>query len=206
MTPPHAARRTFLLGLAATLGGCGAIASLDSASRPLDTYDLVPRSGSTTGPRSARTLVVARPDAATALDTDRIMIKPSRTEITYLPEARWSDEIPAVFQDLLIRAISGTGRVRYIGRAQGGPVPDVAVLTRIDAFHAELAGDGTVRATVDVTLTLVDDRDQRVIASRPFSGTAPATRDAPSEVVQAIQTTLDTLLPEMTDWTLQRLA
>ena len=50
----------------AALGGCSAVSALNSASRPLDTYDLLPVAGSKSGRRTTRTLLVATPAASAA--------------------------------------------------------------------------------------------------------------------------------------------
>lgn len=192
-------RRFVLIGTAASLSGCTALGALNSAATALDTYDLLPVPGATTGRRSARTLLVARPDASAAIATDRIMIKPSPQSIAYLPDARWPDDLPQVMQSLLIRSIAGTGRLGYVGPGEGGPVPDVALLTRIDAFQAELT-NGALSVTIDMTLTLLRDRDQRVIATRTWRSKAGAADESPANVVAAFQSALGGILPEIADW------
>ena len=146
----------------------------------------------------------ARPEAPAAIATDRIMIKPGVASITYLPDARWSDELPLVIQSLLIRSISGTGRIGYVGRSDGGPVPDSALLVRIDAFNVNALPDGTFTVEVDLTLTIVDDSDQRVTATQRFSTNAPLASDTPVSIVSAFQGLLDGLLPQMADWAVKR--
>ena len=133
---PILTRRIALLGAACALGGCSTLTSLNAASKPLNTYDLRPATGSKRGGRTSRTLLVAKPQASAALTTDRILIKPEPASITYLPDARWSDEVPAIVQSLLIRSISETGRIAYVGPSNAGPVPDKALLVRIDAMMA----------------------------------------------------------------------
>jgi cholesterol transport system auxiliary component len=197
-------RRAALLGGLCALGGCGAVSALNSAAQPLDTYDLAPRSGATTGRRSSRTLMVTLPEASAAIATDRIMVKPAPASITYLPDARWSDELPVVLQSLLVRSIAGTGRVGYVGRSGGGPVPDVALLVRLDGFHVNVLAEGGFEVTVDFDLTLLRDRDQRVIASRRYSQVAAAADDSPAAIVAAFQAVLDTILPAASDWVVAR--
>lgn len=197
-------RRMTLLGAVSALGGCSAVSALNTAAKALDTYDLAPVAGSKTGRRSAGTLLVARPEAPAAIGTDRIMVKPDPVSITYLPAARWSDELPLVVQSLLVRSISGTGRIGYVGRSDGGPVPDTALLVRIDAFQVNASPQGAYEVAVDIALTLVDDREQRVIASRGFSQSTTAADAAPKTVVAAFQGVLDAVLPAMADWVLQR--
>ncbi|MGB3245051.1 MAG: ABC-type transport auxiliary lipoprotein family protein [Sulfitobacter sp.] len=201
---PVLTRRTAMLGAACALGGCSTLTSLNAAAKPLDTFDLRPAAGSKSGRRTSRTLLVARPQASAALATDRIMIKPDPASITYLPDARWSDELPAVLQMLLIRSISETGRVGYVGRSDAGPVPDTAMLVRIDAFEVNEAAVGTFEVSVDIDLTLINDRDQRVVASRAFSASGQVSNDLANEIVKVFQSVLNGLLPAMSDWAIQR--
>lgn len=193
-------RRMALLAAVSTLGGCSALSALNSAATPLDTFDLMARPGARTGRRSSRTLLVARPQAPAAIASDRIMVKPNAVAITYLPDARWTDELPLVVQSLLIRSISGTGRIGYVGQSEGGPVPDVALLTRIDAFQLTMPAPDVFEVSVDMALTLLRDRDQSVITARSFANTAQSPGDTPTAVVAAFQSVLDTLLPSMADW------
>lgn len=197
-------RRTLMLGAISGLPGCSALSTLGTASEPLDTYDLAPAAGSQAGRRTARTLLVALPQASAALATDRIMVKPDPVAITYLPDARWSDALPAVLQTLLVRSIAQTGRIGYVGRSDAGPVPDKALLVRIDAFEGAAQGDGTFEIRVDVDLTLINDRDQRVVASRRFSQTNALNSDDTNAIVAEFQTVLNALLPAMSDWAIAR--
>jgi cholesterol transport system auxiliary component len=192
-------RRLAILGAAATLGGCSALSSLNDAATPLDTYDLAPAPATDAGRGTGQTLLVARPTAPAGIATDRIMVKPGAAAITYLPDARWVDELPAVMQSLLIRSIAGTGRMGYVGPSEGGPVPDLALLTRIDSFEVYVSGEA-VTARIDISLSLLRDRDQSVIKTRAFRNEATAVSDQPTDIVAAFQAILDGLLPEMARW------
>jgi len=195
-------RRAMLFGAVSLLGGCSAVTSLNNAARTLDTYLLTPLPGSTSGRRISRTIAVAMPDAPAAIATDRIMIKSGVASISYLPDARWSDELPAVLQSLLIRSISGTGRIGYIGKSEGGPVPDVVVLSRIDGFEVVAKEDGTFESLADLTLTVMTDRTQSVIGTRSFARSAVVADDSAETITTAFQAILDGLLPLMSDWVL----
>ncbi len=197
-------RRMALLGGVCSLSGCSAISSLNAATEPLDTYDLRPVSGSRAGGRKTRTLLVAKPQAPAALASDRILIKPDPASITYLPDARWSDELPAVVQSLLIRSISQTGRIAYVGRSDAGPIPDKALLVRIDAFEVNILEDGSFDAQVGLDLTIINDRDQRVVATRRFSQSSAVADDNPKTIVAVFQTLLNNLLPDMSNWAIRQ--
>lgn len=204
MTAVMLTRRLTLFGAFSALSGCSAVSALNASSQPLDTYDLSPAAGAQLGRRSTRTLLVARPEASAAIATDRIMIKPNPVSITYLPDARWSDEAPLVLQSLLIRSISATGRIGYVGRTDGGPVPDSALLVRMDSFHVEELTNGTLTVVIECALTVLNDRDQRVIGTRKFAQAVPVTDDSPASIVATFQIVLNALLPTMADWVLQR--
>lgn len=195
-------RRAALVGGGFALAGCGAVSALNAAGSPLATYDLVPRSGALSGRQVRGNLAVALPDAPAALASDRIVIRPSPARITYLPGARYGDDLPRVVQNLLVRSISATGRAAFVGRAEGAPVPDTAVLTRIDGFDVLLAADGVPSARIDLVLSLVDDRDQRAIASARFAQTLVLADDAPATIIAGFQALLDVLLPAMADFVL----
>ena len=205
MQTPILTRRLALLGGAFSLGGCSAITSLNSASDPLEIYDLRPATGSTSGRRTSRTLLIARPQASAALATDRIMIRTDPVSIAYLPDASWSDELPLVFQSLLVRSISQTGRIGYVGRSDAGPVPDKALLVRLDAFEVKAMGENVFDVQVEVHLTILNDRDQRVVASRGFAQSAQTSDTTAKSVVGGFQKVLDDLLPVMSDWIIQRI-
>lgn len=203
MTTLKITRRIALLGGVSALSGCSAVAALNSAGVPLDTFDLLPAGGATSGRRTSHSLLVALPQAPAAIASDRIVVKPDPASITYLPAARWSDEAPVLLQSLLIRSIAATGRIGYVGRSDGGPVPDTALLVRMDAFDVNVMPDGTMLAKVNIALTVLDDSNQRLIASRSFSQSAPANDDTPAAIVAAFQTALNSLLPTATDWVMR---
>lgn len=203
MPPAILTRRLACLGAIASLSGCTALSALNTAARPMDTYDLRPAPGSRSGPRSGAKLLVGRPEASAALATDRIMVRSGGAAITYLPDARWVDEAPVVLSGLLVRSIAATGRVGYVGPSEGGPVPDRALLVRMDAFEVTIDPGGEVRVTVDLALTVLSDVDQRILGRRNLAQTARATNDSPSAIVAAFQAVLDQLLPEAADWVVQ---
>src|SRR6056297_2016876 len=100
----------FGLGLLA-LAGCSAISSIQSASKPLATFELTPLpAGVVPATRGRRHLEIALPTATGALDTDSIMIKPTQLQLESLPDARWVNETTELVQLLLVRSLTNTGR------------------------------------------------------------------------------------------------
>jgi len=196
-------RRAAVLFAICSLGGCSTISSLNAASEPVDTYDLRALTGPKSGGRTTRTLLVVKPQASAPLTSDRILVKPDAVSITYLPDARWSDELPDLVQSVLVQSMSGTGRLGYVGRSDAGPIPDKAMLVRIDAFEVAALQDGTFEARVDIDLTIINDNDQRVVGSRQFAQTRAVASDTPQQIVIVFQEILNDLLPDISDWSIR---
>ena len=77
------------------------------------TFDLTaPRQGLRLTGSSRSVIVVAEPTAVFALDSERIVIRTSGGELTYLPRAQWSDRLPRLVQTRLIQTFENE-----IGRA-----------------------------------------------------------------------------------------
>ena len=70
-------RRLMLLAPLTLLPGCGAVSALNSASTPLDAFDLRAPDLPQAGRMVNRSLSIEPPSTAGALDTDRILIRPN---------------------------------------------------------------------------------------------------------------------------------
>lgn len=193
-------RRSILCSLF-VLPGCAALSSLDQAARPLAVYDLTPVSVTAPSGRSGLNLLVLEPSAPAAISTNRILIRPAPMAVTYLPDAQWADEVPLMVQSLLIRSLSGTGQIGFVGAPGSGPVPDLVLLGRIDRFEVVRQSDSLFTVGVVLDLSLMRDRDQRIIARRTFQGVVRITQDQSPLIVQSFQNILDDLLAQVTSWT-----
>lgn len=198
-------RRAAILG-AVFLPGCSAITRLNAAATPRDTYDLRPVSLDATGPTSRRNLLIADPTAPAALTTDRMLIRSSAQSIAYLPGTRWSDDLPRLFQSLLVQSLSSTGRIGFVGIPNAGPIPDVVLLTRIDRFDVDVTGPSEFRAVLAYQATLLRDRDQRVITTRTFAREMAIADDRASTVAAAFQTMVNSAMSDTAIWTIRNLA
>ncbi|MEL6837783.1 MAG: ABC-type transport auxiliary lipoprotein family protein [Pseudomonadota bacterium] len=194
-------RRTILLSVMA-LPGCTALDLLSPSAPPRDIYELQPVSLTASGRRSSRSLLVLMPAAPAAIATDRILIKQSPLAVTYLPDAMWSDAVPAMLQSVLIRSIASVGQIGFVGAQGDGPVPDTVLLTRIDGFGVDQQTGGGWVVQVSFELTVLRDRDQRVLGTRQFAQTSPIQNDQADTIARAFQQILDTLLPDIVLWVL----
>jgi len=195
-------RRIFALGFLA-LPGCTTLGVLNDASSHLDTYELQPVAFTDQGRRSSRSLLVLMPTAPAAISTDRILIRQDPLSVAYLPDARWSDQVPQMLQSVLVRSLASAGQVGFIGAQRAGPVPDRVLLTRIDAFGVDQQPDGSFLARVSFELTVLRDRDQRVLGTRRFAHSQTIPDDQSRTIVTALQGQLDGLLSTAVPWVLE---
>lgn len=196
-------RRTFTLATLA-LPGCTALGVLNDAATPRDTYALQPVSMAGQTRRSSRTLLVLEPSAPAAIATDRILIKQDPLSVTYLPDARWADTVPKMFQTVLIQSIASSGQIGFVGAQGAGPVPDAVLLTRIDAFGVDRQADGSFVARVSFELTVLRDRDQRVLGTQRFATTLAVADDRADTITRSFQQALEALLPQALPWVAAR--
>lgn len=197
---PRAALLLLLL-----IPGCGAISAISDAGQPLDAYEIRPAPLPFTANRSLpRDVVVEEPVARGAIDTDRILIRPSPLQAQYLPGARWADTAPQLMQTLILRSLEDSGALRYAGRRPLGSAGDIALVTELTDFQADLNPDGN-SGTVRIRLSarMVREMDSSIQASRIFDTSAQLASTETLDVVAAFDAAAARLLPELSAWVVQ---
>ena len=190
-----------LLGLMA-LPGCAAVSALGRASEVLDAYEL----------RAPETLPVARraqgidfvvelPTAAGAIATDRILVRPTRTQVQYLPDAQWTAPAPEMLQSAMIETFLRAGAFRHVGSRPLGIAGDVALVTTLLDFGAVVAGEGAV---IEVTLVarLVREEDAAITASRSITQRVAVPGTATPVLIAGFEAATDAALAELAAWVL----
>ena len=151
------------LAAALVLGAC-------SSSKPPQTFDLnaparLQGSGAMRG-----NLVVAEPVAVATLDGQRIVVKPNAGEVTYLPDAQWSDRLPKLVQSKIIEAYENSGKLTSVGRPGDRLTVDFQLISEIRSFEIDAA---TGQARVEISAKIVNDKTGKIAAASVFSATRP---------------------------------
>ena len=196
--------RRGLLSISAVAGltGCGAISAVSSASDPLDTYTLTPLALAADRSGGSGHLVVELPTTGGELATDRILIKPLPYQAQYLPDGRWTEPAPDLLQTLIVASFQNLGGFRLVGRTANGLTPDYTLMTEIQDFQAEPAGqDHLVR--INIMATLIRESDRSIVASRRFSATETVGSDETQTVVEGFDRALQKVLPDLVAWTVR---
>ncbi|MGE0845972.1 MAG: ABC-type transport auxiliary lipoprotein family protein [Flavobacteriaceae bacterium] len=185
--------------LALLLAGCSAIVGGGKAPQ---TYDLsAPTEFGNIGGSSAQILVPVA-TAVASLDTERIVVRPSGSEITYLGDAQWSDRLPKLLQARLVESFERSGRVGRVGRPGEGLVADYQILTEIRAFEAE---PSTGLARSEISVRIVNDRNGRIVASKTFVNEAVLAGSGHGSIISGLDAAMREALHDIVAWTLARI-
>ncbi|MCC2111296.1 MAG: membrane integrity-associated transporter subunit PqiC [Hyphomicrobiales bacterium] len=195
------ARGIAAVAVAAAVAGC---AALGGGGPPPATYDLsAPVSFPGLRAGTSAQILIQEPAALKALDSERIVVKPSVSAVEYMAKAQWSDRLPKLVQTRLLQAFENTGRVRAVGRPGEGLLIDYQIVSDIRAFELSLAGAAT--AVVEISGKIVNDRNGRVVAVRLFTAQVPAAGASADAAVAALDRALEEVLVDFVAWTLGRI-
>ena len=121
-----------------SLSGCTTFASLNSAARNLDAYELRPLPSQ--GP-----VRVEREDGlrCRALRQRRARQRAHRgqadaLQVAFLPDGRWVEPTSVHIRNLLARSLANSGRLGLVSTNTVGPLPDFTVMTDVETFQAEI--------------------------------------------------------------------
>jgi cholesterol transport system auxiliary component len=180
------------------LAGC----ALAAGSRPPATFDLVaPRSFAATPRPASWQLVVYEPTAIHALETDRLMVRPTADQVSYYKGVAWSDRLPRLVQARIIETFQNSGAVKSVSATNG----QYALATDLRAFQIDVSS-GKAIAEIEIFAKLVNLSTGRVIATKSFSARVPAATDSPGDAIAALNQGFTEVLQDTTTWIASRKA
>lgn len=185
--------------LLATLGGCASL--LNVQRTPFTIYAPRYTATATPGPKVDWQLVVETPLSSDTLDSARIQVMPSPGVLEVFPAARWRDPAPALLRGLVVQGFDQSGRIVGVGSAASGLRADVALALDLRDFQLEMR-DGAAHAVVGFQASLLDYTSNRVLATKAFAADVPAAGADAASAFVAFQSALNTIIPQLVDWTL----
>ncbi|MDX1742159.1 MAG: ABC-type transport auxiliary lipoprotein family protein [Ruegeria sp.] len=204
--------RHFLVALAlVSLGGCAGLGTLRQASKPNDLYLLTPKSTfSSALPRVQKQIVVQEPTATAAVNTDQIAIQPTPFQVQYLPRARWVDRAPLIVQALLVESYENSGKVAAVGRSTVGLRPDYVSAPDLREFQGLVIGETedtkTIRVEVRLNIKIIDEFDDKIIASNSFREYVVSASDQTPDLVKAFDDALGRTMRDAVEWSVRRIS
>lgn len=152
-------------------------------------------------PEVTWSLQVQRPQADQMRSSDRLMVRVSRSRLQPYAAAAWLDNVPDMFQTLLIQSLEDSGRLSGVGRVGGMRAP-YSLVTEIRSFEA--IDDGGVNLQVDLAIqaSLMHQASGRVLATRSFSQRAKASGKGLDSLVETFEQAMGELFADLTGWLL----
>ncbi|MEW6121031.1 MAG: ABC-type transport auxiliary lipoprotein family protein [Pseudomonadota bacterium] len=179
------------LAAALALAACG--------STPTPTFDLsAPAAFAARGAGEGQ-LVVVMPTALAALDTERILVEPTPGQITYLPEAQWSDRLPALLQARTIQAFENGSKLRRVARPGDGIQPDYQLNLDIRTFGVKVTA-GVPEAVVELSAKVIGVTAGKILAARVFSARVPVSTMNGAGATAALDAASNKVLTDVVIW------
>jgi cholesterol transport system auxiliary component len=186
------------LVLASPLGGCaGGLGGLITKSPPpafnLDAVGKFPGHG----PRIRGQLAVAEPVALAALDSEKIVVRPTPAQAAAMGDAQWQDRLPKLIQARVIESFENAGALRAVGRPADKLAVDYILTMDIRAFEISVADNSAV---IEITAKIVRERSGRIMAARVFRVSVPAAGHEGALAVAALNEAFGKLERELVLW------
>lgn len=183
------------------LSGCGA---LIESEPPPDLFSLTPKSTfPDTMPMVDWQLVIEEPIAARGLDTSRIAVRPSPTQLKYVAGSRWTNRAPKMVQTLLVESFENSDKIIAVGRQAIGLRSDYNLKTELREFQAEYYnGDKIGLVRVRLNAKLIRQPQQEIIASRNFERVVEPEDEGMQAIVEAFDRALGGVIKRLVEWTL----
>jgi cholesterol transport system auxiliary component len=204
MNQPTRADMTFALrtlaafALTVGLGACGILGK----SEPITIVDPTPRiAASADWPSAAWSLIVLRPEAGQALDTERIIVRPTPGALQVYKGAAWPDTAPDLVQATLLRAFEDSGRILSVARPGGAVRGDFQLATDLRAFESVYNG-ASPDAVIELHARLIRVTDGHAVAAKTFRVSEPAQGVEVQAISDAFQRALAKVGGQAVGWTL----
>ena len=201
MSRPTFFRPLLPIALIAALGGCSLLGSNERSAVTI--YSPVVRIQADPGwPTVDWQLVLVKPSAARVVDSPRINVRPTPSELEVYKGVSWAQPATDMLDDALVRGFEDSGRINGVARVTTGIRADYKLAMDVRRFEADYRGQATPTALIEVNAKLIHVIDQRVVADRTFRQENPVGSTDVAQVTAALEQGLQTLTTNVVGWTL----
>lgn len=195
-------RRLVLIGASSlALAACGNLLGPPPASQIYMLRPAPPTAGQ--GEKVSWALAIDKPDASDALDTERIALTKSDTQLDYYANAVWPDRLPNLVQTALLAGFEATGRIESVARDEDSLHAEYQLATDIRDFEARYAApDGAPTATIAIVAHMAEAHSRKIIANLTVNFSEPASANSVDAVVQAFDAALAKAIAQIVAWAL----
>ena len=153
---------------------------------------------------SSKQLAIAMPSAPAYLDTTRIALSRSTTTTDYFASADWTDRVPVIVQEVMVKSFEKSGKVKDVFRDSGMFKADYGLQTEIRDFEAQYAGSsGPPTVAVSLHVKLIKQPERDIVATYTAEKTVQAGANNLDSIVGAFNEALGATMQQTVDWTLR---
>ena len=201
MSRPTFFRPLLPIALIAALGGCSLLGSNERSAVTI--YSPVVRiQADPSWPTVDWQLVLVKPSAARVVDSPRINVRPTPSELEVYKGVSWAQPATDMLDDALVRGFEDSGRINGVARVTTGLRADDKLAMDVRRFEADYRGQATPTALIEVNAKLIHVIDQRVVADRTFRQENPVGSTDVDQVTAALEQGLQALTTNVVGWTL----
>lgn len=153
-------------------------------------------------PEAEWQLVLEPPVADAGLNSTRIALQRSPTQIEYYARSGWADRAPLMVQTLMIESFENSKKIVSVGRESIGLRADFILKTELRELQAVYYNGGLPEAWVSINAKLVQMPRRAIVASQSFDSRVTATADALPEIIAAFDDAAGKVLRRLVEWTL----
>ena len=198
---------TFGIVMLALLSGCGPLVQIGgnapipqslltiTASATPRAYDGPSRQGDTIG--------VELPGVPATLQTLRLPVTTSASEVTYLVGATWAEQPNRQFQRLLADTLAASG-IPVIDVRQSNLAPARRLTGSLREFGLDVRDPGQPQVRIRYDAQLADPRAPQALLLRRFEASEPAADQRPAAVAAALNRAANRVAADVAGWTANR--
>ena len=201
MSPTTLPRLLLAASMVALLGGCSILGSSEKTAVTLYSPSVQVKPDPA-WPQASWQLVLAKPSAARMVDSPRINVRPTPSQLEIYKGASWAQPATDMIEDTLLRGFEDSGRIGAVARIATGIRSDYKLATDLRRFESDYRGGEVPAATIELNAKLIHSIDQRVVAARTFVVIEPASSTDIASVASAFETALNKTTTDLVGWTL----
>ena len=129
-------------------------------------------------------------------------VRPVPGELQVYRGSAWAQPPTDMLEAGVLRVLEDSGKIAGVGRLASGLRSDYRLMMDLRRFDADYRGGPEPAAIIEVSATLLDSRDQRIVARRTFQRAQPAGATNVASVAQAFDQALASISAEIAGWTL----
>jgi len=193
-------RPALTLATLLVLGACGPLVQIGGNAEP--PASLLTLRATTLGAPGgaidpARSLLIAQPSVPGALQTLRLPVTTSDTEVQYLQAATWVEQPSKLFQRLLVDTVSAKGGVLVLSERQSDVAAARKLTGQLIDFGLDVRGATQVHVRYDA---LLSGGDGKPVAARRFEATRPIAGEDPATVGAALNAAANEVAGDVATW------